>query len=152
MKPFIIECGIIHIRLQALVYILSLKWLPPVTWQGVVLMPLFRCRGPGVVVMPPFCYHAANKGRACQHSRCMTESHLLDVFAAFPHQTAARVPTPSCFASECWAQLTFLRRRGAHGLGAVTGWVSCNRHCRWTSWWCSRRRRHCWTLYEKCAL
>ena len=30
MKPFIIECGIIHNRLQALVYLLSLKWLPPV--------------------------------------------------------------------------------------------------------------------------
>ena len=34
MKPFIIECGIIHIRLQALVYLLSLKWLPPVEYQS----------------------------------------------------------------------------------------------------------------------
>jgi len=33
MKPFIIECGIIHIRLQALVDLLSLKWLPPVVVQ-----------------------------------------------------------------------------------------------------------------------
>ena len=33
MKPFIIECGIIHNRLQALVYLLSLKWLPPVTYK-----------------------------------------------------------------------------------------------------------------------
>jgi len=32
MKPFIVECGIIHNRLQALVYLLSLKWLPPVLY------------------------------------------------------------------------------------------------------------------------
>ena len=30
MKPFIIECGIIHNCLQALVYLLSSMWLPPV--------------------------------------------------------------------------------------------------------------------------
>jgi len=36
MKPFIIECGIIHNRLQALVSLLSLKWLPPV---GASTMP-----------------------------------------------------------------------------------------------------------------
>ena len=34
MKPFIVECGIIHNRLQALVYLLSLKWLPPVIHSG----------------------------------------------------------------------------------------------------------------------
>ena len=40
MKPFIIECGIIHIRLQALVYLLSLKWLPPVAAAHIVSLSL----------------------------------------------------------------------------------------------------------------
>ena len=55
MKPFIIECGIIHNRLQALVYLLSLKWLPPVPPPRHSPLPLPRCSPFPPPRCSPFC-------------------------------------------------------------------------------------------------